>query len=68
MNEPLGRFKVIAPVVVVTTAALEAYHAASVGKFWLLRVPSANVSSKIVVACSVLRQPSRAKTKKLLRV
>ena len=38
------------PGVVVQELALETNHAESVGRLWLLRVPSAKVSSRIEVA------------------
>lgn len=47
---PLPMARDIEPGVVVHELALETYHAESVGRFWLLRVPSANVSSRITVA------------------
>ena len=67
MSEPLGSVSVIAPVVVLTAEALEKNQAASVGKFWLLRVPSAKVSSKMVVALRLATLPaSRAKQRRII--
>jgi hypothetical protein len=56
----------MAPVVALTAAALETNQAASVGRFWLLRVPSANVSSKMLVAWRfTMGATSRAKQSRL---
>src|SRR5262249_47956308 len=50
-------------------AALVVYHAESVGRFWLFRVPSAQVSSSSTSACAgrIARPRTKRSRKKYLR-